>query len=58
MEKNNTLELSRVEILKWVEKNMDSVLVKNNFEASNELTMPYRLFSQSKVKNKIINNEI
>lgn len=37
--------LSAEETLSWVEKNIDSVLVKKEYQAPNGLKMPYRLFS-------------
>ncbi len=38
-------KLSNEETLAWVSNNIDSVLVKHTFEASNGMEMPYRLFS-------------
>ncbi len=38
-------ELSNVETLEWVAANIDSVLTKNTFLASNGMQMPYRLYS-------------
>ncbi|MBK8505044.1 MAG: prolyl oligopeptidase family serine peptidase [Saprospiraceae bacterium] len=43
--------LSSQETLDWVEKNIDKVLVKNEFKAPNGLVMPYRLFSPEITKN-------
>jgi len=37
--------LTADQTLQWIEDNLDSVLVRNEFSASNGLKMPYRLFS-------------
>ncbi len=39
------IEMSNEETLEWVKENVDSVLVKGTFNASNGLKMPYRLYS-------------
>lgn len=39
------IALTNEETLNWVKNNVDSVFVKNTFEASNNLKMPYRLFT-------------
>tara|TARA_R110002020_G_scaffold396308_4_gene606522 strand:- start:1416 stop:2267 length:852 start_codon:yes stop_codon:yes gene_type:complete len=38
-------KLTDAEILNWVNKNIDSVLARNTFKATNGLKMPYRLYS-------------
>ena len=46
-------QTSDEETLEWVQKNVDSVLEKGTFDASNGLKMPYRLYSPSEKQEKI-----
>lgn len=46
-------ELSSTETLEWVAANIDSVLTKNTFLASNGMQMPYRLFSPTENQAKV-----
>ena len=39
---------------KWILKNVDSLLVKNTYKATNDLELPYRLFSPNKKQNQNI----
>ena len=47
-------KLTDDETLQWIERHMDSVLVRNTFSAPNGLELPYRLFTPSSgVRGKI-----
>lgn len=51
---NSPKELTSEETLEWVKNNVDSILVKGTFDASNGLKMPYRLYTPEYVyKEKI-----
>lgn len=49
-QKAMTKELSDQETLQWVKRNVDSILVRNTFEASNGLAMPFRLYTPQEKK--------
>lgn len=44
--------LSKEETLQWIEDNVDSVLARNTFSASNGMNMPYRLFTPQRKDDK------